>query len=1084
MRMDQLRQKRSSFFLSLTRQWIWIALPLLVEVPSAQATVIPVTMDAYRDDGIVGLYSYWNDPSGMGGVKNDPNKDGDLSDGTMIVNYIGADNIGGLGLYHCKAGLKFTMPITSSTLSSAKLRLKVVEFNGNANATISRTDDNNWEETTVGSTSTFPQEINLIALVTSQPVTSSGWNTFTLPVSDIQGKISSTTAGTMSLIVTGSATENNYFNFIADDDAISNGGSAANNAYLTLTFKPQVQSVSVPANGTYKTGDALNFTISFDSLVNVIGTPKLSLTLNTGGTVQASYVNGSGSRNLVFRYTVASGDADADGVTVGALSLNGGTIRSDNGDDAELALYSVGATTGVKVDAVVPAISNVAPPAGGTYISGQNLDFTATFNKAVNVVATGGTPYITLTIGGVTKHAAYTSGSGTAALTFRYTLASGDAGALATGTGITLNGGTIKDGIGNDATLTFTAPTTTGITVDAVAPTVSGVTPPTSGTYASGQNLDFTATFSKAVNVVTTGGTPYLAMTIGGVTKHAVYTSGNGTTALTFRYTLASGDAGTLATGTGITLNSGTIKDGAGNSATLTFTAPTTTGITVDAVAPTVSGVTPPTSGTYASGQNLDFTATFSKAVNVVTTGGTPYIALTIGGVAKHAVYTSGSGTSALTFRYTLASGDAGALATGTGITLNGGTIKDGVGNDATLTFTAPTTSGITVDTRGSQTIAFDPLSSQTYGTAFVKLTGTASSGLAVSYASGNTAAVRISNDSAYLLAADTATITASQAGNASYLAATSVSQKLTIAKKGLSITGAVATNRTYNGTTAATVTGATLSGVVGSDDVSLALGAATFATKDTGTAKPVTVMGSVLSGTKAGNYSLTEVSGLTASITAYPITVSAIAASKTVGANDPIFAYTAGSLFSGDSWSGALSRDIGESVGAYVIRIGSLSAGPNYAIAFDSAQFTIQVATAIEGANPLHLPKLRDLGLSAVGMLPSRATGFGRAEFGLSRASDEAAQSVSVLLPEAGTISAHIFDLLGTPVISWSQAVDASTLANLDATADGRHVATLSWNLRAANGVAVPAGVYLWKIEVNTVSGQKLETVKKLGVK
>ena len=140
---------------------------------------------------------------------------------------------------------------------------------------------------------------------------------------------------------------------------------------------------------------------------------------------------------------------------------------------------------------------------------------------------------------------------------------------------------------------------------------------------------------------------------------------------------------------------------------------------------------------------------------------------------------------------------------------------------------------------------------------------------------------------------------------------------------------------------------------------------------------------------------------------------------------------------------------------------------------------------TGISSLNPFRLHTLGSLDLSAARILPSAAQGIASAQLGLSSCQIAGAcQSVGILLPEAGTISVYIFDLLGTPVISWNQAVDSSALATLDATSDGRHVATLSWNLRAGNGVAVPAGVYLWKIEVETTSGQKLETVKKLGLR
>jgi uncharacterized protein (TIGR02145 family) len=88
------------------------------------------------------------------------------------------------------------------------------------------------------------------------------------------------------------------------------------------------------------------------------------------------------------------------------------------------------------------------------------------------------------------------------------------------------------------------------------------------------------------------------------------------------------------------------------------------------------------------------------------------------------------------------------------------------------------------------------------------------------------------------------------------------------ISKKTLSVTGATATNKTYNRTTEATVTGATLVGKLGSDVVNLTVGTATFDNKNVGTGKTVTVTGSTLNGGSAGNYTLTEISGLTADIT------------------------------------------------------------------------------------------------------------------------------------------------------------------------------------------------------------------------
>ena len=55
--------------------------------------------------------------------------------------------------------------------------------------------------------------------------------------------------------------------------------------------------------------------------------PRIPFTLGTE-TRHAVYASGNGTRALAFHYTVAEGDADADGIEVAAnaLALNGGTI--------------------------------------------------------------------------------------------------------------------------------------------------------------------------------------------------------------------------------------------------------------------------------------------------------------------------------------------------------------------------------------------------------------------------------------------------------------------------------------------------------------------------------------------------------------------------------------------------------------------------------------------------------------------------------------------------------------------------------------------------------------------------------------
>jgi hypothetical protein len=77
------------------------------------------------------------------------------------------------------------------------------------------------------------------------------------------------------------------------------------------------------------------------------------------------------------------------------------------------------------------------------------------------------------------------------------------------------------------------------------------------------------------------------------------------------------------------------------------------------------------------------------------------------------------------------------------------------------------------------------------------------------------------------------------------------------------------ASNKVYDGTTAAAVTARSLSGIVGSDDVSLSGGAATFADAAIGTGKTVSLTGAVLAGGQAGNYTLASVATTTADIRA-----------------------------------------------------------------------------------------------------------------------------------------------------------------------------------------------------------------------
>lgn len=470
---------------------------------------------------------------------------------------------------------------------------------------------------------------------------------------------------------------------------------------------PTVTSVSVPANGTYVAGQNLDFTVNLSENVTVNsggGTPLLSLTVGST-TRQAAYLSGSGTSALLFRYTVQAGDADSNGIAVaGTLSANGGTVRDNVGIDMNTTLNSVGSLASVLVDAVAPTVSSVSVPANGSYKAGDNLDVTVNTSENVTVNTTGGTPQLSLTIGATTRQAVYVSGSGTSALLFRYTVQTGelDSDGIAIGT-LSTNGGTLRDAANNDLNTTLNSVgLTNAVLVDAVVPTISSVNVPATGTYVAGQSLLFAINITENVTVNTTGGTPQLGLTIGATSRQAVYYSGSGSSILLFRYTVQSGDLDSdgITIGT-LSANGGSMSDAAGNAlVTALNSVGSTNAVLVDAVVPTVSSVTTPAADTYIIGETLDFIVNTSEAVILNTTGGTPSLPVTIGSTVRQASYLSGSGTSALLFRYTVQSGDLDSDGINlAAIAANGGTLRDAAGNNlATALNGVGSTVGVLVD--------------------------------------------------------------------------------------------------------------------------------------------------------------------------------------------------------------------------------------------------------------------------------------------------------------------------------------------------------------------------------------------------
>ena len=112
-------------------------------------------------------------------------------------------------------------------------------------------------------------------------------------------------------------------------------------------------------------------------------------------------------------------------------------------------------------------------------------------------------------------------------------------------------------------------------------------------------------------------------------------------------------------------------------------------------IAPSVTSVTSSTTdGSYKAGQTISIQVAFNEAVTVT---GTPQLTLETGSTDQVLNYASGSGTSSLTFTYTIQAGDTSNdltyVATNS-LALNGGTIKNSSSLDAVLTLPSPSASG------------------------------------------------------------------------------------------------------------------------------------------------------------------------------------------------------------------------------------------------------------------------------------------------------------------------------------------------------------------------------------------------------
>ncbi len=469
------------------------------------------------------------------------------------------------------------------------------------------------------------------------------------------------------------------------------GGSAAVSSITTSG------SGITSGTGDLNVGKTVTITVNFSAAVTVNtsgGSP--TLTLNDGGAASICRRLGHHGAQLQLhgcgrtehagsgRIRPQSQRRDHKGRSRQHANLSGATNNNPTGT--------------LQIDTVVPTVASiVASGPGITNGSGSSEhrpsgDAHRQHERSGHHQHHWRLPALTLNDGGT---ASYTGGSGGTALTFSYTVAAGQNTPDLVISSFNLNGATATDGAGNIANLSGASNfnpagtlqiNTTAPTVSSIATSGTGITGGT-GDLNAGKVVTLTVNFSTAVTVNTTGGTPTLTLNDGGT---ASYVSGSSSSALTFSYTVAAGqNTPDLAVST-FNLNGATVKDGTGNTADLsgaTNNNPAGT-LQIDTVAATVASIVASGpgitngSGNLGTGQVVTLTVNMSEAVTINTTGGSPTLTLNDGGVAS---YTGGSGTTALTFSYTVAAGQNTPDLVVSSFNLNGATATDGASNVANL---------------------------------------------------------------------------------------------------------------------------------------------------------------------------------------------------------------------------------------------------------------------------------------------------------------------------------------------------------------------------------------------------------------
>ncbi len=311
-------------------------------------------------------------------------------------------------------------------------------------------------------------------------------------------------------------------------------GYTAGEAYtiVPLAAAPAVLSVAAPADAIYTPGQHLDFVVKFSAPVTVDtggGTPSIAVALDTGGTLQAAYISGSGSTDLVFRFTVAVGMADVSGVELGAaIGLNGATVKGSGGGDAALALNGVAVLDDVQVYGIVPGAPGTPDLLAGSDSGVTNDNITnATTLRFLGAGASGDTTSTVRVFLDANGNGSYDAGTDPSTTPITSALSWQASDLVTTGVG---DGAYNIYAFATSSTASLAGPLSAAlaVTLDTVAPTM--VITSNAAALKVGASATITFAFTEdplntlvAGEIVTTGGT-LGALSGSGLTRTATFT--------------------------------------------------------------------------------------------------------------------------------------------------------------------------------------------------------------------------------------------------------------------------------------------------------------------------------------------------------------------------------------------------------------------------------------------------------------------------------------------------------------------------------------------------------------------------------